>query len=900
MKKLSFLLTFLLIGMVGFAADVVLFEQTFPGNPSKYSNNYQSSFTVTTSGNTLTYTNFNNGGSGQDWVEIRCGRKNNASVATITTGLITETISKAVVNITQIDASKINSISMTVASDANFSEDVQNIAIASSAYTTGEMVFSVENPAANRYYEITFDLKSSSANGFVRLDNVTFYTVTADVEATDISLDESAIELEQYDVATLTATLTPEDATTAVEWTSDNEEVATVTNGKVTAIGVGSATITASAGEGVTATCEVTVSELQTTLSCAVAAVKAMTVSGNNVEFANGTDFTVEGYVTEIASAYSESYNNLSVWMADEADGGQVLEAYRAVPTGDVPVVGDKVRVVGKLTKYNSTPEFAAGASITVINDTPEYDTVYFVNQPEWDEVHIYLWNNESYVSNSWPGVLMDLVEDVTVNGYDVYSYAIDKSLTYNMCIFGNGQNGGIIAGYQTPDLEINAGKYFYDAQYEEEGNYPYSFGYEVWYNSIEDIPALPEEESPIVETYFNTVGWAGVETESYAEYDSENETVTVHIASQKNDQWQAQVKLMSPIEIEADAEYNVSFTLNSTMDMSGVTFMFQDNAQMIYLEKSITLVADEDYNYATAEPVAGQVGNNVMVFDFGFAPAGAVITISNIVVEKVEEVATYYVAGNGADDESGVWCDGKFWDPAGSPMYDNTITFHLTDTVMAYAFKLTEGSWATEFAFGYVSEASKAAYIFADNNDENGNIKFYLAEECDVTISFDGSEITVTGSFRDPNAVEISTYTIVGAAAMMGTDNDDEIDEANDMILSEGVYTLSLQNVELEAGYYTYKVIGNHNPMVYELPRGATYQFAYIEEAGIYNLTFTFSPANEEEEAHLYYSAVKVNEGTGVAEQELDASATKILRNGEILIHHAGQTYTVQGVVVK
>ena len=98
-----------------------------------------------------------------------------------------------------------------------------------------------------------------------------------------------------------------------------------------------------------------------TSMTCAEAAAAALSVSGNNVEYNNGEIIVVEGYVTEIAVAYSTQFHNLSFWMADEPNGGRVLEAYRclAVDEESAPKVGDHVRVYGKLTKYNSTPEFA-------------------------------------------------------------------------------------------------------------------------------------------------------------------------------------------------------------------------------------------------------------------------------------------------------------------------------------------------------------------------------------------------------------------------------------------------------------------------------------------------------------------------------------------------------------
>ena len=104
------------------------------------------------------------------------------------------------------------------------------------------------------------------------------------------------------------------------------------------------------------------------TLTCAQAAELAAT----NPE---GT-YKAKGYVTEIATAYSAQYNNVSFWMADTEDGGRVLEAYRA--TGDDAAtvkVGDLVVVEGTLKVLNTTTmEFDAGCTVKILEaaEVPE------------------------------------------------------------------------------------------------------------------------------------------------------------------------------------------------------------------------------------------------------------------------------------------------------------------------------------------------------------------------------------------------------------------------------------------------------------------------------------------------------------------------------------------------
>ena len=73
-----------------------------------------------------------------------------------------------------------------------------------------------------------------------------------------ISLNKTTLSISEYNCESLTATLV--NSSEIINWTSSNEDVAKVVDGTVIAVGVGSATITVSAGD-VSATCEVTVTE---------------------------------------------------------------------------------------------------------------------------------------------------------------------------------------------------------------------------------------------------------------------------------------------------------------------------------------------------------------------------------------------------------------------------------------------------------------------------------------------------------------------------------------------------------------------------------------------------------------------------------------------------------------
>ena len=82
--------------------------------------------------------------------------------------------------------------------------------------------------------------------------------------------------------------------------------------------------------------------------------------------------YIIRGYVTEIATAYDASYNNITIWLGDKLSGENLLQAYRAVPTTATDkevVVGNYVEVIGKLILFGSskTPEVPAGGTYTII-----------------------------------------------------------------------------------------------------------------------------------------------------------------------------------------------------------------------------------------------------------------------------------------------------------------------------------------------------------------------------------------------------------------------------------------------------------------------------------------------------------------------------------------------------
>ena len=119
----------------------------------------------------------------------------------------------------------------------------------------------VNVPAGGQVTDANGEITPMPGGGSVSNDGDQTTVKPAKVPVTGVTLDKTSLSLTVGGEATLTATVAPENATNkTVTWASSDEAVATVENGKVTAMAVGTATITVTTEDGgKTASCTVTV-----------------------------------------------------------------------------------------------------------------------------------------------------------------------------------------------------------------------------------------------------------------------------------------------------------------------------------------------------------------------------------------------------------------------------------------------------------------------------------------------------------------------------------------------------------------------------------------------------------------------------------------------------------------
>ena len=142
-------------------------------------------------------------------------------------------------------------------------------------------------------------ITATSSNG--KTAGCTVTVKQKEIAITGISLNKSTTSLTEGESETLTATITPSNATgdKTVKWSSSNEAVAAVdSNGKVTAKKAGTAVITATSSNGKSASCTVTVKQKDTYTGL-------RDVNGTLTYFTNGqVDKTYTGFVSYAGNNY--------------------------------------------------------------------------------------------------------------------------------------------------------------------------------------------------------------------------------------------------------------------------------------------------------------------------------------------------------------------------------------------------------------------------------------------------------------------------------------------------------------------------------------------------------------------------------------------------------------------
>ena len=257
------------------------------------------------------------------------------------------------------------------------------------------------------------------------------------IPATGITVSKSSVSILEGNSETVTATVTPSNATNkTVTWTSSNPSVATVAGGKITGVSVGSATITAKTSNGLTATVSVKVSQ-----NTSIIRPTGVTVSPTTATVEAGKTTTLTATVTP-----SNATNKTVTWTSSNT-------AVATVSDGTVKGVAEGTAVITATTSNGKT----ATATITVTGKTMTYldgDGIYFEKPSGWgSNINVYLFSNNQTVGAEWPGTAMKDLGD------GIYGYEYDTTDSNLMVIFNDG-------GSQTDNLKYVKNGYYNSSGY--------------------------------------------------------------------------------------------------------------------------------------------------------------------------------------------------------------------------------------------------------------------------------------------------------------------------------------------------------------------------------------------------------------------------------------------------
>lgn len=251
---------------VGMAQDETVWKSLSFPDDNKANNKcqtYAKTWTAKIGDDSWSVSNFNN--NNWNWTYIKCGSKNNASVAAIVNDVAyTETVTKVVVKIkTASSLDKVNSVRLITASDKKCNNIVETIdgSFGSNSTFTGDLTFNVTKPAKNLFYKFVIDIKKAT-NGIISISGVDYYisnseTSTPPTTTTTFGINSGKTftftngTLEGFTTPTATATKSDDNTNLSnlIEYTSSDADIVAVDSktGELTFTNTkfGKATITA-------------------------------------------------------------------------------------------------------------------------------------------------------------------------------------------------------------------------------------------------------------------------------------------------------------------------------------------------------------------------------------------------------------------------------------------------------------------------------------------------------------------------------------------------------------------------------------------------------------------------------------------------------------------------------
>ena len=178
--------------------------------------------------------------------------------------------------------------------------------------------------------------EGSAAESYAINNGLNFTDIT--VEVTLVTLSKGTTNLVKGRSTTVTATIAPTNATNqTLTWTSSDTSVATVSNGKITAVGGGTATVTAKSNNGKSATVKVNVT----------VPVESITLSRSTANLLVGRSTTATATINP-----TDATNKTVTWTSSDT-------SVATVSNGKITAVGTGTATVTATTSNGKTATVA-------------------------------------------------------------------------------------------------------------------------------------------------------------------------------------------------------------------------------------------------------------------------------------------------------------------------------------------------------------------------------------------------------------------------------------------------------------------------------------------------------------------------------------------------------------
>ena len=447
-----------------------------------------------------------------------------------------------------------------------------------------------------------------------------------------------------------------------------------------------------------------------------------------------GNIHTYETFGTDIDGATGNNWDGV----------GYAFDGWVAIPN-------DKIHFTNAQSPQTQVTATQGGQVFAVYK---KETCVYFINAGNWNPVNVYAWNGsgDNAVKNAqWPGVAMTKTDE-KIGGFDVYKYCSP----FDNLIFNNSET-------QTGDLVWEDGKYY--SSIGVHGNFSGEWN-----------------------------------TEYFESFSADGTSASLTLDINQHDGYEFGLKLPDWRSNEgttftrANKSQNVTGTngnMKFNADVTGeytFTWTFATNTLTITYPTLSSYTVDFNMNGRGAAPESQTIEQGGKVtkptdptaegFTFGgwytdaecTTPYDFNTTVSSSFTLYAKWIQQYVIVGNG----KGSWLNGANWIESviadasfdvtkqSSNIIDGSVTYSACPAGLKNFRIVPWGKWDTNHGKEQLTSCNVPSYTNEDNN-----IAFVTVAEADITIGFDGTNITVQVDYDAEDLANVKAEVVADTKRM-------------------------------------------------------------------------------------------------------------------------------------